>query len=280
MKPSTYAQSHGIRLLETAVQELGPLFTRRALEPLAKRQGLSSGHLSKLLSLLNASGQIAILKRGVYAVHSPLYAGEIHPFAIASVLVEPSAISHWSALSHHGFTTQLPPMVQASTPSKVITPEMRQGKALRPRNRAVWQVLDVEIEYIHVHPRCFFGHQPLWVNPWQQVAITDPERTALDLIARPDILGGMSAAIEILEENLPRLDIPRLVEYALRYDVGALVKRLGWILDHLGVRAEVLETLQAYPVSTWYRLDPQGARSGTYHPRWRVIENLRSPLHA
>jgi len=41
--------------------------------------------------------------------------------------------------------------------------------------------------------------------------ITDPERTALDLFARPEIFGGMAVALELLEENLARL-----VEYALR----------------------------------------------------------------
>jgi len=120
---ATYGQSQGIRLLEAAVQELGPLFTRQALRPLAERQGLSEGHLAQLLSRLNASGQIAVLKRGVYLVRSPLYAGEIHPFAIA---VQPVAISHWSALAHHSFTTQLPTVVQATTTAAVITPEMRQ----------------------------------------------------------------------------------------------------------------------------------------------------------
>jgi hypothetical protein len=45
--------------------------------------------------------------------------------------------------------------------------------------------------------------------------ITDPERTALDLFARPEIFG-RAVALELLEENLARLDLARLVEYALR----------------------------------------------------------------
>lgn len=36
-----------------------------------------------------------------------------------AALVEPMAISHWSALAHHGLTTQIPPMVQASTPRTI-----------------------------------------------------------------------------------------------------------------------------------------------------------------
>jgi len=190
------------------------------------------------------------------------------------------AISHWSALAQHGFTTQLPAMVQASTPRKVITPEMRNGEANRPRGRAVWKALGVEIEYIHVQEKQFFGHQQIWVNNWQQVSVTDPERTALDLIARPDVFGGMSAAIEILEEVLPRIEVPGLVQYALRYNVGAVAKRLGWLLERFGVSADKIAPLQSFPVKTYYRLDPQAPVGRQYNSRWHIIENLRNGLHA
>lgn len=276
MTSTTYGRSQGLRLLESAARQLGPLFTRQALLPLAQQQGISSGHLSKLLSLLNASGHIVILKRGLYALRSPLFAAEVHPFAVATALVTPSAISHWSALAYHGFTTQLSGMVQASTPVKVVTPEMRHGGSVRPRGRAVWRALDVEVEYIHVSTGRFFGHQRIWVNAWQQVIITDAERTALDLIARADLFGGLSVAIEMLAEALPRLELPRLVEYALQYRMGSVIKRLGWALEQLGVAGDLLAPLQAYPVRTWYALDPQAPRSAAYNPRWRVIENLRS----
>ena len=276
-----YAQSEGMKLLESAVQELGPVFTLERLKLITEQQGLSTRHLRKLTSMLAASGWLEILKRGTYAVtRSPLFADEIHPFAIATALVQPAAVSHWSALAQHGFTTQMPIMVQASTPRKVVTPEMRKGQSHRPRGRAVWQALGMEIEFIHVQQRQFFGHQTSWINRWQQVAITDPERTVLDLIARPDVFGGVRAAIDIFESALPRIEVTRLVRYALEYSVGAVIKRLGWLLDQSGIPASETEPLQAYPVTTYYRLDPQSAPNVQYNARWRIIENLRTSLHA
>ena len=82
-----------------------------------------------------------------------LASGEIHPFAVAAALMQLSAISHGSALAHHGLTTQMPKMVQAPIPGKVVTPEMRYGQVYRPRGRAVWQALGVEVELIHNQPR-------------------------------------------------------------------------------------------------------------------------------
>jgi predicted transcriptional regulator of viral defense system len=270
-----YAQSQGLKLLEAAVQQFGPIFSIEQISPLASELRISSSQLRWLLSELTRSGWLESIKRGTYAAKSTLFASEISPFAVAAALVQPLAISHWSALAQHGFTTQLPVMVQASTPRKVTTPEMRSGQANSPRGRAVWQALGIEVEFIHVQSRHFFGHQQQWVNNWQRVAITDPERTALDLIARSDIFGRMGAAIEILEGALPRLNPVTLVQYALQYDMGAAIKRLGWTLEQLGVPSETLTALQAYPVKTYYDLDPQEPASTRYNARWKIIENLR-----
>lgn len=270
-----YAQPQGIQLLEKILQEHGPVFTVEEISPVAEGMAISRSQLHWLLTMLAKSGWIASLKRGTYAAQRPLFNAEIPPFAIAAALVQPCAISHWSALAQHGFTTQLPVMVQASTPRKVVTPEMRSGAAHRPRGRAVWMALGVEVEYIYVQERHFFGHQQLWIATWQHVALTDPERTALDLIARPEVFGGFRAAIEILEGALPQLDPPTLVQYALRYGVGAVIKRMGWVLERLGVDGETLAPLQVYPVKTYYRLEPQSPPGKSYNSHWRIIENLQ-----
>jgi predicted transcriptional regulator of viral defense system len=183
-------------------------------------------------------------------------------------------ISHWSALSHHGFTTQIPPMVQASTPAKVVTPEMRSGKAYRPRGIAAWQVLNIEIEFIHTKENKFWGFVDEWVSKWHRVPITDPERTLLDLIVRSDLFGGISMAIETINTNLEKIDLPKLVNYALRYDVGSYIKRLGWILETHGVQADILHPLQDYRTQNYYPLNPQGQKQGTPIARWKLYNNL------
>jgi len=136
---SNYSFSQGIQLLESAVNAFGPIFTLDQITSLPDNQHLTVPQIRKLVSKLAQSGWIEILKRGTYAVKSPLYSGNIPPFAIANALVQPMAISHWSALAYHGFSTQNPTMIQASTPTKIVTPEMRQGKTYRPRGRATWK---------------------------------------------------------------------------------------------------------------------------------------------
>ena len=268
-----YAQVNGLRLLETAIRQFGPIFTIDQVDTLAG-QDTSRSQLRWTLSALIRSGRLEPLKRGTYALKNPPPGIEIHPFAVALALVQPAAISHWSALAHHGFTTQMPRMVQVSTPAKVVTPEMRQGKAYQPRGRTVWKAAGMEVEIVHIQPRAFFGHQKIWVSSWHQATITDPERTALDQVARPEVFGGLPAALDILEEILPRINLQGLVRYGLEYQVGAVIKRLGWCLERLG-SAEDLTPLEKVPVRNINLLDPRAAASNVINERWRVNENLK-----
>lgn len=274
MAETQYAQTQGVLLLQRIVTAVGPIFAIAEAQAQAEALGIGAARVPWLLNQLAAGGWIARLKRGVYAVQSPVLSSEIHPFAIAAALAGQMAISHWSALAHHGLTTQIPPMIQASTPRGVVTPEMREGKAYRPRGHATWRALGLEFEFITVGEKRFFGFQQVWVSQWHRVAITDPERAVLDMVASPRLFGTLGAAMETLESHLSRLDLDRLVGHALRYDVGAVIKRLGWMLEALRVPASVTDPLRAYPVRTYYSLDPTRPPGGTSIPRWHVRNNL------
>jgi predicted transcriptional regulator of viral defense system len=274
MAEAQHAQTQGVLLLQRIVSAVGPIFSIADAHEQAEALGIGTARVPWLLNQLAGGGWIARLKQGAYAAQSPILSDDLHPFAIAAALTEPMAVSHWSALAHHGLTTQIPPMVQASTPRGVVTPEMREGQAYRPRGRATWRVLGLEFEFITVVHQRFFGFQQEWVSQWHRVAITDPERTVLDTIASPRMFGTLGFGLETLEAHLSRLDLKRLVGYALRYDVGAVIKRLGWMLEALSVPESVTEPLRVYPVRSYYSLDPTRPPCGTPSPRWHVRNNL------
>ena len=275
MNERGYAQSQGMRLLNRVVEEVGPLFTIEEARAAAAALELTPQRVRALLSQLAQAGWIERVKRGAYAVTTPVFDATLHPYAVATALVSPLAISHWSALAHHGFTTQIPPMVQASTTTTVVTPEMRQGEAYRPRGRAAWRALGFEFEFIQLQESRFFGFQEEWVDRWHRVAITDPERTLLDMFAMPQVFGSLQMGLETLEAQLHRLDADKLSAYTLRYEVGAVVKRLGWALENLGAPESAVAPLQAYPLQAYSPLDPTGPPGGTPITRWQLRHNLR-----
>jgi len=274
LRSTIYNMIKGIELVKRLGQNIGPLFSVEQAWPEARELGLNEAALRSTLSSLARRGWLVRLKRGLYGVQAPLEGSNLHPFAVATAVVEPAAISHWSALAHHGLTTQIPPMIQASTTQKVVTPEMRQGKARRPRGHAVWSVLDWDFEYITVRSKSWFGFQQEWVSQWHRVSITDPERTLLDMFAHPSVFGSIRTGMETLQGSLDSLDIEQLVQYALRYEVGALIKRLGWTLENLGVPESVYAPLYAYPVNNIYPLDPAGPSSGPSETSWQICNNL------
>lgn len=272
--PAQYGRSQGLELLERLAAETGPIFTTEDAIGAGAALGLARPAVNGLLAQLAQGPWLARLKRGVYVVQSPLLSTELHPFALAAALVQPCAISHWSALAFHGMTTQIPTMIQASTPRAVVTPEMRNGSAYRPRGRAVWRALDLEFEFITVQPAHFFGLQHEWLTQWQRVALTDRERTLLDVMAHPHVFGGMGASIELLEANWPAVDGEMLVSYALHYDVGATIKRLGYWLERFGAPADLLQPLVEYSVAGYIPLDSASPARGETDSRWRIRANL------
>ena len=269
-----YARTQGLILLERIIASVGPIFTIAQARREAAEMGLDDARLRSILSRLTRSGWLARIKRGVYVMQSSLFHTTLHPYAIAAALCTPMAISHWSALAHHSLTTQIPPMVQVSTPRAMVTPEMRTGQTHRPRGRAVWKVMEIEFEFIQVKEAHFFGFQQVWVSQWHRVAITDPERTVLDMVAHPRIFGSLEIAIETLEAHRQQLNFETLSRYALRYNVGAIIKRLGWILESLGVPDSLLEPLRNYPVSSYHLLDPTKPSGGPPVAHWKVRNNL------
>ncbi len=274
MTKRSYAQSDGLALLQEIMSQAGPIFTINEARTVAEDAGISTAQVPLLLHRLATGAWIARLKQGVYILQTPLLSHDTHPYAIAQALLDPMAISHWSALAHHGLTTQIPPVIQASTPRSVVTPQTRKGKTYKPRGYPVWQVLDLEVEFIHVKESHYFGHRHEWVDRWHRVPITDLERTVLDMIAHPRVFGTLQAGLETTEEHLLRLDIKKLIAYGLRYNVGAVIKRLGWILAALGVSEELLMPLEDYPTKSYSLLDITGPQTGKAIARWKLYNNL------
>jgi len=211
----------------------------------------------------------------MYAVSGSLIGDiHIHPFVVATQIVHPSAISHWSAMHHHGLTEQIPLGISSITPKKVVTPSMRKPSDEYHQGHHAWEIGGVQHEYISVKPEHFFGIAEVWIDENFRVPITDEERTILDLFASPRLFGGMGEALAVLEEHVQDIDILRLVDYAIRYGVGSVAKRLGWSLERAGVANEIIAPLAAMPTSGFRILDPTRPHRGPCDKRWGIQNNL------
>ena len=71
------------------------------------------------------------------------------------------------------------------------------------------------------------------------------------------------------------LKVDRLVDYARRLGVGAVVRRLGYLMEQYGLAdASVLEPLRGMLTATYQRLDPLLPAEGAFVSRWRLRLNV------
>ncbi len=261
----------GIELVRVLAYEGDRIFTTDRARELAPRVGLSDDYVLEALHHLRRNDWIVPLKRGLYALSSPVPGvATAHEFEIAMALVQPAAISHWSALSCHGLTEQVPQQIYVLTTTDASVPRKRASGGANAS--AGYPVNGVVYRFVQVRPERFFGAERIWIGEGR-VWITDLERTLVDGLAMPQHCGGFGEVIHAFEEAMPRLNFERIVTYARRLGPG-LAKRAGWVLERSGCEAPELEDLAAFPIKGPRKLDPTGPRKGAYNSRWMLQENL------
>jgi predicted transcriptional regulator of viral defense system len=261
----------GVELIRLLVEEGDRIFSTDRARELSARVGIKTPYLLESLYHLRRNGWIIPLRRGFYALASSVPGvSPVHEFEIAMALVPSSAISHWSALHHHGLSDQTPRPVFALTTTDASIPQAR-GKRARQEGSG-YAIGDTVYQFIRIKPERFFGTEKVWVGE-ARVTITDPERTLLDGLTMPRYCGDFAEVLHAFEVRGDRLNLDRITEYALRLD-AATAKRLGWVLEHQGVGPDRLESLLKVPIKGYRALDPSGPRKGPCNNHWMIQENL------
>jgi predicted transcriptional regulator of viral defense system len=183
------------------------------------------------------------------------------PYLIARELAgaAPYFLSHGTALELHRMVTQPTFTVYVSCTRRV-----------RPQT-----VGGYDFRFVHITAEQEFGVMKHWVDKERFVLISDMERTIIDCLRHPAFAGGVTEVAKGLWMKRDVLKVERLVSYARHLGVGAVVRRLGYLLEHYGVAdAEALEPLRAMLTATYQRLDPLLPAEGAFLSRWRLQLNV------
>jgi len=70
------------------------------------------------------------------------------------------------------------------------------------------------------------------------------------------------------------LDLVKICDYALKHYPVIVNKRLGYILQHIGLEEGAFDKLLKLPIKTYQKFDPTGPRTGKYNKQWMLIENI------
>ena len=184
-----------------------------------------------------------------------------NPLVVARELADGSDyyISHASAMDIHRMVTQPQLVVYAASP-----------KAIRPR-----AVLGTEFRFVRCKPEHLFGITDHWATKTEKVRVSDIERTVIDALKQPEHCGGFTDVAKGFWMRRDDIDASRLVDYALRLDVGAVIRRLGYLLETFEVDApRELERLRQQLTATYAILDPLLPAEGKLTARWRLRLNV------
>lgn len=218
-----------------------------------------------LVASLVRRGVASRLKPGLFILvpyelgHERDYIG--NPYVVARELVgTPNYyVSHASAMDLHQMLTQPQLVVYTAT-----------TKAIRPRD-----VLGTEFRFVRCKPEHLFGSTEHWATKTEKVRVSDLERTIVDGLKQPEYCGGVTEVAKGYWMRRDDIDPGKLVDYALRLDVGAVIRRLGFLLETFDVDAPpAIDRLQRALTPTYAILEPLLPDEGKFLARWRLRLNV------
>ncbi|MCG2737691.1 MAG: type IV toxin-antitoxin system AbiEi family antitoxin domain-containing protein [Candidatus Methanoperedenaceae archaeon] len=231
----------------------GQTFT---FEDASRTSSLSHQSLKVAVSRMEKEGLIERIEKGKYLI-IPLGARKgrytINEFIIGSQLIQPAVIAYWSALNYHGLTEQIPGTVFIQTTSRKKEQQL--------------EILGVRYRFVRVTGKKLFGYEKVWIED-VAVEITDPEKTVVDCLDKPQYCGGIAEAAKALQGDL---DIEKLKKYAIDIGNSAVIKRLGILCDKMGIKIDIKPGLLSgnYPL-----LDPSMHGKGILNRKWKIRENV------
>lgn len=168
------------------------------------------------------TGRLGRVKRGVFFVARPGETAAKSPvdfLLVASRLAPDAVLAYHSALEAHGYAQSVSERLSflTRTKAKLVVFRGREFVPVTPPTallrRGMADVLTVELERRGLACR-----------------VTSLERTAVDVLDRPDLSGGLEEAWRSLSA-MPLLDLDDVVEYVKLLGVATLAAKVGLFLE-------------------------------------------------
>jgi len=224
--------------------------------------GFDIGLRKQLFFRLKKKRILTPITRGVY-FFSPLESGpfgrRMNEYLVPSLLFPRGNyyIGYSTLYNYYGFTDQ-------------IFQTMYVLNTSRQRKRIIG---GVEFKLILVSPKRMYGFEKIKIRD-SEIIVSDRERTLVDLIYFPDPVGGLKQASEILGSQIKtrKVDVKKLVKYAFRFPSISTRKRIGYMLERIGISSVILKPLlKSVAKSSLWPFYGSKSRKGTINQKWKLI---------
>ncbi len=227
--------------------------------------GLSDASARSFVRSLVDRGVVTRLKPGLFIL-VPFELGKEteymgHPWLVAKALAggDDYYLSHGTSMEAHQMITQPQLVVYVSTPN--------------PKRTRL--IMGTEFRFVRCTKKQIFGIEEHWATKQDKVRISDIDRTIIDGLKQPEYCGGITEVAKGLWMQREKISPERLVKYALRLNIGAVIRRLGYLLDLYELGTDKTATaLTNRLTNTYVPLDPVLPSQGKHLHRWRLRLNV------
>jgi predicted transcriptional regulator of viral defense system len=144
-----------------------------------------------------------------------------------------------------------------------------------PRMMRSRSIQGTEFRFVRCKADDLFGITELWIDKNEKVFVSDLERTLLDGLRQPTYCGGFSEVAKGFSIKHEAIDPQKLIDYAVKLDVGAVIRRLGYLMELYQIGSRIhWEFLQTKLTPTYQLLDPELPAEGPHIARWRLRLNI------
>ncbi len=223
--------------------------------------------IRELLSDMTKRGLLMRLKEGIYYIipyeqNAESFMPDWHLIAEYIVKKTEHYIGYYSALQIHNLITQ------PSLKEQIVV-----SKQLRPSEI---KIKNITFQFIYHNEKHFFGAKKIWIDNFNKVLCSDLEKTFIDCLFKPDYAGGIVEVARAIYNSKDKIKYDTLLEYAIKFDSQAVIKRLGFLLETLEINSGIIEELQNLKTVSYVLLDTELPKTGKRISRWSIQQNLES----
>jgi predicted transcriptional regulator of viral defense system len=223
------------------------------------------GAMRELLSDMTKRGLLMRLKERIYHIvpyemDSNAFMPEWHLIAKHLVNGVDHYIGYYSALQIHNLITQ-PSLKEQIVVSRQIRP-------------TVIKIKNIPFQFIYHNDDHFFGAKKIWVDDFNKVLCSDLEKTIIDCLFKPDYAGGIVEIAKAIHQSKDKINYNTLLDYVVRFNSQAVMKRLGFLLEVLNIETDIIEKLLKLITASYVALDTELPTSGKRSSRWQIQINL------
>jgi len=128
----------------------------------------------------------------------------------------------------------------------------------------------MDFKFFNGSEKKFFGFDDVLISN-VRVKISDKEKTIVDCLDKPKYCGGIGEITKAIFFAKEEIDLEKLTDYAIKTGNNAVIKRLGFIIDFLGLDSKnlVSKISDSYSI-----LDSTKEKTGKYDPKWKLLINV------